>query len=418
MTIESVNSDPLNPPLKHQRTNSKDKVLDAKDDLAKIIREKNRLRDKSQPKTAKQSDKSEVAKGTAAAATVPKSVDPPPETPIPAPNELFSPIPSEPSASRPDSRDTPPPPELGPDTGTGSFGRASRRPKGTVNYAQPNLRDKMRRPTAELVDAVAAEERARQANLAAKADKEASDAALIKLEDDTDAIPIWKANKPMESNGAVVEDPPSPLCNKIGQSSNDLPPSVITERRRRTIVPFRNDDETKPSTTSSSGAASAIVALTANSHRAKRNEDERLETSLRGNDEKHEYDLAERPSIYDFTGSSPNNGLHSEEGENKTREEEAPKPARSSRRYSTVVPATSDQSKGTLSISRRGASGGSRRESILGGGRRGEGAGTGMARTKSVLELRGGEGGGEEEAAVGDRGRGERAAGRRRSMML
>ena len=405
----------MNSPLKHQRINSKEKVTDAKDDLAKIIRERNRSKDKAQIRAAREPEKNE-APPKLAIPTVPKPVDPPPETPVPPPNDLFSPNGSEPSA-RGDSRDTPPPPDLGPDTGTGSFGRASRRPRGTVNYAQPNLRDKMRRPTAELVDAVAAEERARQADIAkAKAEKEAADADIVKQEDVADELPIWKTGKVMGNHTEHLEEPASPLSSKTSESSKDLPPSVITERRRRTILPSRNDDEARarPSSTnsSSSGAASAIAALTANNHRPKRNEDSKFETNPSGEDGNH--DQGDRPSIYDFAGSSPNIGSHVEE-EFVEKEKEVAKPARSSRRHSTVVPATSEQSRGTLSISRR-TGGERRRESILGAaGRKNDNAGTGVARTKSVLDIGvNGEKGGEEAAA----GRGERAANRRRSMML
>ena len=408
-----MNSDPTNSPLKHHWVNSKDKVIDAKDDLTKIIRERNRLKDKAQSKAARQPEKNESAPRLAVS-TATKPVEPPPETPVPTPNDLFSPNGSEPSA-RGDSRDTPPPPDLGPDTGTGSFGRASRRPRGTVNYAQPNLRDKMRRPTAELVDAVAAEERARQADIAkAKAEKEAMDAIVVKQEDVADEMPIWKAGKATGDYNMNVEEPASPLSNKTSESSKDLPSGVITERRRRTILLSRHDEEARPSTTksSSSGAASAIAALTANNHRPKRSEDTELDTGVTGEDRNHDH--GDRPSIYDFAGSSPNIGTNTEE-EAKDQGKEVVRPARSSRRHSTVVPATSDQSKGTLSISRRGA-GERRRESILGStGRKDDNAGAGMTRTRSVLDLgANGEKGGEDAIA----GRGERAANRRRSMML
>jgi len=400
---ESVNSDPMNSPLKHSRANSKDKVMDAKDDFARIVRDRNRPKEKSQIKAASQSN-AEFNVAAAPTSRV-KSMEIPPETPVPPADDLFSPGLSEPSAPRADSRDTPPPPELGPDTGTGSFGRASRRPKGNVNYAQPNLRDKMRRPTAELVDAVAAEERARQANIA-KAEKEASKAVVVKQEDATEGLPVWKTNEPKESH-RTLEEPASPLSSKTGESSKDLPSTIITERRRRTNVHV-GVEEVNGLAKGTSGAASAIVALTSGSHRPWRNEEERAEKALPEDEEKHE--PTERPSIYDFTGSSPNNGFNDEEIRGNA---ETAKPTRSSRRHSTVA-ASSDQSKGTLSISRRGDR---RRESVLGGReeRQDEGAGTDTlppsARTKSVLQLRDG---GEESAM----GRGERAASRRRSMML
>ena len=51
------------------------------------------------------------------------------------------------------SRDIPPSPDLGADT-TGSFNRGLKRPKGNVSYTEPNLRDKIRRPTRDPIDTV------------------------------------------------------------------------------------------------------------------------------------------------------------------------------------------------------------------------------------------------------------------------
>ena len=56
------------------------------------------------------------------------------------------------------SQDTPPPLEPNVDAASNT-GRATRRPRGSVSYAEPNLRDKMRRPTKDFVDAVGADDR-------------------------------------------------------------------------------------------------------------------------------------------------------------------------------------------------------------------------------------------------------------------
>ena len=392
---ESINTDPTNSPAKVSRF-GKDKVSGAKDDPAKIVRERNRLKDKTRPKDpiiAKEKDA--IIKGI----EVKKSLEAPPETPAPPSSDPFSPGPSEPSAARPDSRDTPPPPDLGPDTGTGSFGRASRRPKGSVNYAQPNLRDKMRRPTKELVDAVGAEERAR----IAQAENDASKTIVIKQEEgDADATPTWKTNAPKMDERARPE-PISPLGNKIGAA--DLPASVITERRRRTIVPALKDDIVVPEKPTS-GAASAIAALAAGTQRSKRREPEEEPS---GDAERREQigKPPEATSIYEFTGSSPidPSGKHASEPS----KEELAKTMRSSRRHSSV-PASSEAGKGSIMISRRGDR---RRETLVAKQPREstEMGGEKKSGTASVLEL---SAGGEQAAA----GRGERAASRRRSMMI
>lgn len=355
------------------------------------------MKNRPQPKSQDQPNHAEALAKITAAKSIDKPVEAPPETPAPPSTDVLSPNPTESSAPRPDSRDTPPPPDLGPDTGTGSFGRASRRPRGSVNYAQPNLRDKMRRPTAELVDAVAAEERARQARTAI-AEREKSDSVIIKQEDaDTDGLPVWKTNDP--NDGKKREEPTSPLINKTVGSSNDLPSSVITERRRRTIAPSRNDEGEQP-TNQSSAAASTIAALTVGSNKLKA---DKPRTDVTKDQFTHK--SAERSSIYDFTGSSPNNGEIVDDPEGK----EAGARTSRSRRHSSV-PASSEHLKGSLSITRRAER---RRESFVDArqDQSVKGAAPPIGRTRSVLEL-GGDG---EETATG---RSERAASRRRSMML
>ena len=326
-----------------------------------------------------------------------KPLEAPPETPAPPLLELFSPELSEPPPARPESRDTPPPPELGPDTGTGSFGRASRRPRGNVNYAQPNLRDKMRRPTKELIDAVGAEERAR----IAKAEGDVPNPVFIKQEEDADAIPTWKTNAP-KNDERTRPEPGIPLDDKIGAA--ELPASVITERRRRTLVPPLNEpiDPVKPA----SGAASAIAALTAGTQRTKRREEEEPGRDMDVREEQTREPI-ERTSIYEFTGSSPVDP--SGKTLSDTGQEALAKTIRSSSRRHSSVPASMEPGKGSIMISRR------RRETLVtkeSGGENAERAAEGqVSRTKSVLNL----GSGSDEAAAG---RGERAASRRRSMMI
>ena len=384
----------MNSPVKVSRS-SKDKVAEGKDDLAKIARERDRPKDKSRPKNPGIAKDKDMALKEA---EVRKPLEATPETPAPPPSALFSPGPSEPSATRQDSRDTPPPPDLAPDIGTGSFGRASRRPKGSVNYAQPNLRDKMRRPTKELVDAVGAEERAR----IARAEDDASKPVFIKQEEDADAIPTWKTNAP-ENEQRTRPEPTSPLGNKVGAA--DLPASVITERRRRTIVPGHIDNVTD-AVKLTSGAASAIAALTAGAQRSKkRGEEEEPEGACDKREQTRE--SIERTSIYDFTGSSPVDP--SGKAATDTGQEILATTVRSSRRHSSV-PASAEPSKGSIMISRRGDR---RRETLVAreSVESAEQAEEQMLRTKSLLNL----GASSEETTVG---RGDRAVSRRRSMMM
>jgi hypothetical protein len=76
----------------------------------------------------------------------------PPNTP--APDDIFSPPSAEPSTARPESKDTPPPGDLALSSQSGIGGRPARRVRAQVSYKEPSLNTKMRRPGKELVDAV------------------------------------------------------------------------------------------------------------------------------------------------------------------------------------------------------------------------------------------------------------------------
>ncbi|KAF2461332.1 hypothetical protein BDY21DRAFT_331832 [Lineolata rhizophorae] len=80
---------------------------------------------------------------------------PPPETPFVDQHTTSTPTSTAPSTStgaRPKIDDTPPP---GATSAMGASGRAARRGRAPVSYAEPNLVSKMRRPGKELLDAVA-----------------------------------------------------------------------------------------------------------------------------------------------------------------------------------------------------------------------------------------------------------------------
>lgn len=76
----------------------------------------------------------------------------PPKTP--AVEDVFSPPTTEPSTQRPESKDTPPPSDLISSDHAGQAGRPGRRARPQVSYKEPSLNTKMRRPDAKLVDAI------------------------------------------------------------------------------------------------------------------------------------------------------------------------------------------------------------------------------------------------------------------------
>lgn len=360
-----------------------------------------------------------------------------PETPAPLSHDHFSLVSSEPSAARLHSRDTPPPSDLQPSTSnTGVFGtadRATRRPRSSVSYAEPNLRDKMRRPTKDLVDAVSAGDRAQHlATIKVEESNLGSDSALgkgapratnVKAESDANASDLWQIPSSTQSQeqrheSAMVE-PTSPLGNKSSIPPAELPTSVITNRRRRTVGLHHTEAEgaEQSSHQNHPGAGSAILALAAGSQRPRRREEEKKVRE--GQAERHEI-------VKDPSGSSPADGL--ENGEEKRMQESATgtTTSRNPRRYSTMP---GEEGSTTTAMGEGKGGGGSggpvagkrerKKETVGGtstaGGARGDG-GTELKSVRSMAVGLSHEGGGfvGEEATK----RAERAAVRRRSMML
>jgi hypothetical protein len=179
-------------------------------------------------------------------------VQPEPETP--AAVDIFSPSSSQPSTARlVDSRDTPPPPDLN----SGIEGvRPSRRARGAVSYAEPSLRDKMRRPSKALANAVNKDGKIVQ-GATIKSEEGCVTSITIKAEpEDEDA---WKCMAPASTD--TVEN--SPLRTKA--TENDLLPSSITthRKRRESILHHIQSNDSKPT------YENTISALVAERRKAK-----------------------------------------------------------------------------------------------------------------------------------------------------
>ena len=197
---------------------------------------------------------------------------------VPAEPDAFSP-PSQPSG-REESRETLPPSELAPRE---EEARPSRRSRPSVSYAEPNLRAKMRRPTSEFTDAVAA---GSQPDTAIKVeDQSASKPALIKTESESDR---QRKPKPVDYSSAVEN---SPLKGK-SSTADSLPNSITTHRKRRESILTQSDTEFR-------GQGSAIAALLAEKRRAKADAREKEQQGKEGKGK------AENPDIYEFRCSSP-----------------------------------------------------------------------------------------------------------------
>jgi hypothetical protein len=235
-------------------------------------------------------------------------VQPEPETP--AAPDIFSPSSSQPSTTRAESRDTPPPPDLG----LGTEGqRPSRRARGAVSYAEPNLRDKMRRPTKELVDAVLKDEKAQRGSIV-KLEEEAP-LTMVKIKAEPEADDDWQ--RMAAASSATVEN--SPLSSKA-PISDTLPSSITTHRKRRESILTQGEADR-----SRSSSGSAIAALLAENRRAKAAAKEKAKENVAT-----VTNAMSKLDIYEFRGSSPN----PEDPTVKTIKEEKPNSRVSRRQYS------------------------------------------------------------------------------------
>ncbi|KAF1354892.1 hypothetical protein BDV97DRAFT_344236 [Delphinella strobiligena] len=149
----------------------------------------------------------------------------PPKTPAP---DIFSPTPSEPSASRPDGRDTPPP--------------SSRRAKAAVNYAEPNLISKMRRPGKDFANAVELNARRSMSEALGSESTKHIRTVVIKHEEGRD--PDWRSLPP--GDDLEHPEPGSPLGRKGGSDQRDEQSAIQESASGRTIAALiANHGQTK-----------------------------------------------------------------------------------------------------------------------------------------------------------------------------
>lgn len=325
-----------------------------------------------------------------------------PETP--AATDLFSPLSSQPSTARVESRDTPPPVDLGSEA---EGHRPSRRARGAVSYAEPNLRDKMRRPTKELVDAVGKDGKPHRENAIKLESDIASEPKDPTIKPEPEADDAWK-QMPVATSTTVEN---SPLGSKAPVPEL-LPSSITTHRRRRESLLNNMDlDSARPS------SATAIAALLAESRKAKAAAREKAAES--------DALLARTNApldIYEFKGSSP----ASEEFIQQPVKTEKSVPPRFSRRQSTAVRNTPTPEEGEASDMEApkrsvSASISSRRQSALGlrstsassirPSDRDKDNGKSLKRSTSATAM-------PDAATNSTASRNERIAARRRSMML
>lgn len=371
---------------KKSKVSSKDLGLPEKPDAAKVFVDKQ----SSRKPTETLSEAARAAEAAKELSDQPQSMVP--ITPAPTDLNLFSPLSSEPPTAQQESRDTPPPTDLNSDSTNGA-GRPSRRQRASVSYAEPNLRDKMRRPTKELVDAVTADAKISKPLSAVKLDNSREedakdkDAVSIKKEDEPQNLPMW-ATLPHNNSRWNKNDPASPLVNKASKAMLDLelPASTLPDRTKKTAPPTTEPAARPPSSASST----AIAALVAGSQKRLSRAREAAEAARARNG------ITEKVNAYDLHDVLP-----SADGKEPGPRSSTAEALQRSRRYSSMseMGKKADPSGSALARARSGR----RRETLS-------------------VDLAAKADGSDDEANVGGGkvvlGRGERAAMRRKSMLL
>lgn len=374
-----------NSPRKSSRVMMSDDIKASKVDAAKANPAKERSRERRE----------ETVSIKAPAEPIIETAEVQVEPETPAGLDIISPSSSQPSTARAESRDTPPPSDLG--SGTESQ-RPSRRARGSVSYAEPNLRDKMRRPTKELVDAVIIDAKPHRMSAVKLEGESASKAVKVKPEPETDDE--WK-RMPLASSSTVEN---SPLSGKAS-TAGELPSSITTHRKRRESILHQAETELSPS-----DSGSVIAALVADRRKAKA---EAKEKELRGKESTAK--SSENPNIYESKDPLPAPAEEVPAKEVPTKRKGEMRTSRVSRRHTSVprdLAHGDDSEASDIEASKKG-----RRQPTLGSrsstarteaGKEGDGAKT-LKKATSAAPIT-------EPEATGSRR--ERIAERRRSMML
>jgi len=161
----------------------------------------------------------------------------PPQTPA-ALDDVLSPLSTEPSITAEQRPKEAAMLNSVEDVLSGSIGRGSRRARAAISYAEPNLRDKLRRPGKEFVGAVEGIERARMVHADRDREREKSTEAngvrlvKIKQEKGTRGEVKWK-ELPMANVDSKQEELTSPLRDKEVRSTTEVAlhrPKTAAER--------------------------------------------------------------------------------------------------------------------------------------------------------------------------------------------
>ncbi|KAF2745631.1 hypothetical protein M011DRAFT_446820 [Sporormia fimetaria CBS 119925] len=166
----------------------------------------------------------------------------PPKTPgVP---DMISPDASQPSNVRPEGKDTPPPGDLMSGDQPGQGARPSRRARPQVSYKEPSLATKMRRPGKELVDAVIP-------STGRKSSVEPTSAIKKEPEEQNSA---WKSLPTTAGATAEYQEPGSPLKEKLSRKEGGQGSEAV-------------GDMPKLNSSAASNAISALISATSTAKR-------------------------------------------------------------------------------------------------------------------------------------------------------
>lgn len=240
---------------------------------------------KGQLKLQKEPDPIEIPPPSSPEAVTRVDIEPSPEPKVAVPDshETF--------VSREEMNGTPPPCDI---SSRGETTRANRRARAAVSYAEPNLRDKMRRPnTKELFDAVAGEgKNIRRTSQCQRDELSSAPSSVAKSEAQFESSrKNASSQRTTNDAGQDVDGMASPLVQKSARTSalEELPASVTTDRRRKDPTMAQDHD----------ADAAAAKPTTKGVNR-------RLEQIAAREAEVAE--IFESSDVYEFTDSSPNGG--------------------------------------------------------------------------------------------------------------
>lgn len=246
----------------------------------------------------------------------------PPKTP--AVESIFSPPSTEPSTQRPESKDTPPPGDL--ISTDQAAARPGRRSRPQVSYKEPSLNTKMRRPDAKLVDAI----------IERRTSVEPQTAPPTTIKRDSTGDLSWKPISSVAARGGEEEPGVgSPLRQKLDRRDQDLKTSPVSDQPEerstasKAISALINETSTAKRKATASASDTIVVKLASDPATSKFNDHV---IAARPSVVKQEPQEKDNLAVFDFTDSPPADTASNP----RTRITDLAKAARNARRHSAM----------------------------------------------------------------------------------